>query len=198
MYEWVRQSGEARIQIIDAVIDRFFDNADYSDLLTAVGLYDDDIAADEAPRIPESEGDAAHRHMSDGVVDDSRGAYARWCNLVADREAQTYGKRRTSISNDPIRLGPARRAVLLRSEGRCENPTCRRLAPDVTDRGDPILEVDHVEQITDGGRDHPIQMIALCPNCHAVKTRGKTRDHLYAVLVKAARERHSQWLGATP
>ncbi|WP_372494440.1 HNH endonuclease signature motif containing protein [Actinoallomurus purpureus] len=41
-----------------------------------------------------------------------------------------------------------------------------------------MLEVDHIDQLADGGRDHPIQMIALCPDCHAVKTRGRTRHRL--------------------
>jgi 5-methylcytosine-specific restriction protein A len=92
----------------------------------------------------------------------------------------------------------ARRAVLLRSEGRCENPDCARPAPDVTDRGDPILEVDHVERIADGGRDHPTQMIALCPNCHAVKTRGRSRHQLTQSLLRAAQHRHDRWTITPP
>ena len=38
--------------------------------------------------------------------------------------------------------------------------------------GDPVLEVDHIHDLALGGPDDPAQMIALCPNCHAVKTRG--------------------------
>ncbi|MFF0163856.1 hypothetical protein ACFYRY_41100 [Streptomyces sp. NPDC005263] len=33
---------------------------------------------------------------------------------------------------------------------------------------------DHAQ----GGRDHPGAMIALCPNCHANKTRGADRSAL--------------------
>jgi 5-methylcytosine-specific restriction protein A len=33
-------------------------------------------------------------------------------------------------------------------------------------------------------------MIALCPNCHATKTRGRTREELRPVLLQAARNHH--------
>lgn len=33
-------------------------------------------------------------------------------------------------------------------------------------------------------------MIALCPNCHAIKTRGRSREELRPVLPQAARNRH--------
>ncbi|MDB4873270.1 MAG: endonuclease, partial [Gemmatimonadales bacterium] len=89
-----------------------------------------------------------------------------------------------------------RRAVILRSEGRCENPACGLPSPDLTDRGEPILEVDHVNDLAGGGRDHPVQMIALCPNCHAVKTRGRRREQLRATLLTTAHERHERWINS--
>jgi hypothetical protein len=58
----------------------------------------------------------------------------------------------------------AREAVLLRSGDRCENPEC--LLPDLpyrTTAGRPLLEIDHIDDHTAGGRDHPSSMIALCP-----------------------------------
>jgi hypothetical protein len=45
---------------------------------------------------------------------------------------------------DILRLESARRAVLLRSEGHCENPRCTGEAQDITDAGRPILDVDHI------------------------------------------------------
>jgi 5-methylcytosine-specific restriction protein A len=91
---------------------------------------------------------------------------------------------------DILRLGSARRAVLLRSEGHCENPRCTGEAQDITDAGRPILDVDHIQDLAKGGPDHPEQMIALCPNCHAIKTRGRTREQLRHELFTAARQRH--------
>ncbi|MDB4873494.1 MAG: endonuclease, partial [Gemmatimonadales bacterium] len=183
VHDLMRRSGQARLQVIDALVDRFFDDFDYSELLTEVGLFDNEVTADQPDVV-----------LAPPV--DPKEAYARWCAMVARREAETYGQRRTSTTNDPIRLGPARRAVLLRSEGRCENPACNLPAPDLTVRGEPILEVDHVNDLAGGGRDYPVQMIALCPNCHAVKTRGRTREHLRATLLTAAHERHERWINS--
>ncbi|PVD04595.1 hypothetical protein DBP12_03130 [Streptomyces sp. CS014] len=128
----------------------------------------------------------------------SRGEAAptgRYRELVAAteaRETKTAGKR-VSSSARPVRIPQARRAVILRSEGRCENPGCTGHPDEITDTGEPLLEVDHVHELADGGRDHPEQMIALCPNCHAVKTRGSTRHHLIKILSVVARERHEAW-----
>ena len=45
-----------------------------------------------------------------------------------------------------------------------------------------------------GGPDDPAQMVALCPNCHAIKTRGRTRETLRQMLLEVARTRHSAML----
>lgn len=180
VYVLARESGHARIQMIEAIAARFFDDFDESGLLTALSLYDQDVAADE--------------DIVGHATGDPKADYARWCDSAARREAATYGRRRTRIAKDPIRLSLARRAVLLRSEGRCENPQCAQPAPDVNDRGGPLLEVDHINQLSDAGRDQPFQMIALCPNCHRVKTYGRSRHQLIPVLEQTARDLHDQWI----
>ncbi len=97
---------------------------------------------------------------------------------------------------DILRLESVRRAVLLRSEGHCENPRCAGEPQDITDTGCPILDVDHIQDLAQGGPDHLEQMIALCPNCpnchncHAIKTRGRTREQLRHELFTVARQRH--------
>jgi 5-methylcytosine-specific restriction protein A len=53
--------------------------------------------------------------------------------------------------------------TLQRSKGICE--ACFQKAPFETQTG-PFLEVHHVHQLSDGGPDHPENVIALCPNCH--------------------------------
>ncbi|MEU3595692.1 HNH endonuclease signature motif containing protein [Streptomyces filamentosus] len=120
--------------------------------------------------------------------------YRRLVETAERREAATRGKRSSGIKSRPVRISQAREAVLIRCDGRCENPRCPGQPDDVTDDGRPILEVDHVEEIAAGGRDHPSQMIALCPNCHAVKTRGRTREALCGVLAQTARDKHAAWL----
>lgn len=93
-----------------------------------------------------------------------------------------------------VRNPAARRAVVIRSGGRCENPEC--LLPDLpyrTQAGEPLLEVDHIDDHADGGRDHPAAMIALCPNCHRNKTHGAERAALTERLRKVAAKRHATW-----
>lgn len=98
-----------------------------------------------------------------------------------EQRADTAGSRRA-------RDREAREAVLLRSEGRCENPRCLLPAlPYRTAAGGSLLEVDHIDDHARGGRDHPSAMIALCPNCHANKTRGAGRAALREHLRPVAR-----------
>ena len=80
---------------------------------------------------------------------DPAAAYQRLCG-IAGRRAQNCpsGPKPHTILRQ-ARSAAARQAVLLRSHGRCEN-------------------------LAHGGPDLPEQMIALCPNCHAIKTRGRT------------------------
>ncbi|MEV7783153.1 HNH endonuclease signature motif containing protein [Kitasatospora sp. NPDC088351] len=81
-------------------------------------------------------------------------------------------RRRAAVVLRPVRSPVARALVVARSERCCENPAC--LSPGfraMTDDGDPIVEVDHIIGLADGGEDHPANMIALCPNCHALRGR---------------------------
>ena len=116
--------------------------------------------------------------------------YQRLCERVdvfwRDRDI----KRATTTSSVPIRSQHAREAVLLRSEGHCENPECSGDIKDRTDNGAPILEIDHIHDLALGGNDDPLQMIALCPNCHATKTRGTRRAELKPILLATAKSRH--------
>jgi 5-methylcytosine-specific restriction endonuclease McrA len=91
--------------------------------------------------------------------------YQRLCGRADVYWQGRDDKRTTRTSSVPIRHEDARRAVMLRSQGHCENPRCTGDVQDLTDAGDPILEVDHIHDLAQGGEDNPGQMIALCPNC---------------------------------
>ncbi|WP_033322335.1 HNH endonuclease signature motif containing protein [Streptomyces yerevanensis] len=119
--------------------------------------------------------------------------YRRLVAAVEEREARTRGRRSGAGGSRPVRIPAAREAVLLRCGGRCENPDCGGQPADVKDDGTPILEVDHLEEIAAGGRDHPEQMVALCPNCHVVKTHGRTREALRSLLAEVAAHAHARW-----
>ncbi|MBZ0289222.1 MAG: HNH endonuclease, partial [Anaerolineae bacterium] len=51
-----------------------------------------------------------------------------------------------------------------RAKGVCEG--CGQKAPFKTSKGEPFLEVHHVNRLADGGPDHPAAVVAICPNCH--------------------------------
>jgi 5-methylcytosine-specific restriction enzyme A len=189
VYDVLRSSGEARLAVIDALLCEYFEGLDYGPLLTEVGLYDVEMADGQAG---DEVSPPAHR---DPVV--AAAQYDRLCHIVENREKEPGERRATRTTNNPIRSSSARRAVLVRSEGRCENPGCTGQPGDVTAKGEPILEVDHVLELAQGGRDHPSQMVALCPNCHAIKTRGRTKEVLRASLQDVAERLHGRWSAST-
>lgn len=121
--------------------------------------------------------------------------YLRLCGTVEAAEARgDHDRTSTTAREQPVRSAAAIKAVLIRSGGQCENPLCTGQPNDVNKNGDPILEVDHVQDRAIWGRDHPIQMVALCPNCHAIKTRGRTGELLREALLSEARARHTAWV----
>jgi 5-methylcytosine-specific restriction protein A len=173
VYNLVRDSPEVRSAAVQVLVDTYFLGADATILLAELGLL--------SP-IGVSPAEASFAALSS--------AYKHLCSradIFWRKRDTTRGERTTS---DPVRSRDARRAVLLRSGGRCENPRCAGDVQDCTDRGEPILEIDHVQDLALGGPDRPAQMIALCPNCHATKTRGRTREELRPVLLQAARNHH--------
>ncbi|WP_430382942.1 HNH endonuclease [Streptomyces sp. P10-4] len=174
VHDLFHRSAVTRLAVLDAVLGTFFDGLDPAPLLADVGLEE---PAGERPGAAEP-----------WIV--TAAEYERGCRLIDQWEAGNEGQRDTRTTHRPRRSRAARHLVLLRSEGRCENPRCTGQPADVTDRREPILEVDHVLDLALGGRDHPSQMVALCPNCHAVKTRGSTREELRAILLRVAAERH--------
>ncbi len=173
IYEIVRDSAEARGAAVGALTETYFVATDPTALLGELGLSGSPSG---------SPAEAAFSALAAEYRGLCAGADVFWTGRENTRTDRT--------SANPIRSAAARRAVLLRSEGRCENPRCTGDIEDLTDRGDPILEVDHIHDLASGGPDNPVQMIALCPNCHEIKTRGQTREELRPILLAAARRRH--------
>ena len=173
VYDLVRDSAEARSAAVRVLVDTYFLDADATELLAELGLLALTVT---------SPAEASFAALSS--------AYKHLCSRadIFWRNRNTVRAERTT--SDLFRSRDARRAVLLRSGGRCENPRCAGDIQDRTDRGEPILEIDHVQDLALGGPDHPAQMIALCPNCHAIKTRGRSREELRPVLLQAARNHH--------
>ena len=173
VYNLVRDSPEVRSAAVRVLVDAYFLGADATELLAELGLLALTVT---------SPAEASFAALSS--------AYKHLCSRadIFWRNRDTVRAERTTF--DLFRSRDARRAVLLRSGGRCENPRCAGDIQDRTDRGEPILEIDHIHDLALGGPDYPSQMIALCPNCHALKTRGRSREELRPVLLEAARQHH--------
>lgn len=116
-------------------------------------------------------------------------SYSQLVQRVEER-GQTRSRAGT-VRNDFRRSYAARRAVLERSKGSCENPACTGMPPDISRTGSPILDIDHVVDLAHGGLDHPANMIAVCPNCHAAKTRGSQRRRWITDFKRIARNAHN-------
>lgn len=183
VYVLLRESPEARDAAVSTLVETYLNGTDATGLLAELGL---------SEPTGSSPAETAFASLTEGQRQSLAQEYRRRCGR-ADVHWQGLGdKRTTGTSSVPIRYEDARRAVLLRSQGHCESPRCTGDIHDLTDSGDPILEVDHIHDLAKGGADLPAQMIALCPNCHAIKTRGTTRRDLKQTLVEEARRRHDE------
>jgi 5-methylcytosine-specific restriction protein A len=173
-YELVATSPRARAAAIDRLTARFFDGTRPTALLQELGL-------NRTQPMPQGKSPVEE--------------YLRLCQAVESREARgDHLRTRHTEREQRVRFEQSVRAVLLRSDGRCENPRCTGQPQDIHDDGRPILEVDHLDGHAEGGRDHPIKMVALCPNCHMIRTYGRTREALRTLLLTEIQARHDVWI----
>lgn len=70
--------------------------------------------------------------------------------------------------------------ALERAAGTCEG--CREPAPFNRKSGDPYLEVHHLDELGEGGADHPDKVVALCPNCHSRIHYGENGEEYNNIL----------------
>jgi 5-methylcytosine-specific restriction enzyme A len=183
VYDLLRDSPGALAAAVRTLARTYFTGTDPTGLLAELGLTD---LADRSPA--ESALAALTKAQRQSLVRQ----YQRLCGRADAHWQDLDDKRVTRTISVPVRYEQARTAVMLRSQGHCENPRCTGDIQDLTDAGDPILEVDHLDDLAKDGADLPAQMIALCPNCHAIKTRGRTRGELKKGLVAEARRRHDE------
>ena len=113
VYELMRDSATARVAAVHQIIDDYFQGTEYFELLEEVGLSVTGIAAE------------AGEHEDSPLLDSPlEEAYRRLCCLAERGRMRNDGRRVTVVTDKPIRSAAARRAVLLRSQGKCENPSC--------------------------------------------------------------------------
>lgn len=82
---------------------------------------------------------------------------------IATTGESSAASTKEKLINVKLRAEAVKRYALARASGVCEG--CKDPAPFKTRQG-PFLEVHHVYRLSDGGPDHPANVIALCPNCH--------------------------------
>lgn len=64
------------------------------------------------------------------------------------------------------------RQVLIEAGYRCGVPTCRNIL---------AIDLHHMEEVREGGRNEAGNLLALCPTCHALYHRGTySREAIYA------------------
>ena len=76
-----------------------------------------------------------------------------------------------SVISTVNRLELIKSYALSRAAGKCE--ACEKDAPFFKRNGQAYLEVHHILELKNGGGDTPLNVIAICPNCHARVTHGE-------------------------
>ncbi|MET8958150.1 HNH endonuclease signature motif containing protein [Streptomyces sp. NPDC004074] len=137
-----------------------------------------------------SDVDPAVRDTSESDQD----AYRRLTQNAEANAKRRAQLKKPSLADRFVRDPSARAAVIRRSKGNCESPECAGHPKELTTAGKPILQVDHVQDLAKDGPDVPLNMIALCPNCHALKTYGVNRKRLRHLLAVTARRLHAEAL----
>lgn len=77
----------------------------------------------------------------------------------------------------------------LRAMGTCEK--CDRPAPFLDAGGKPFLEVHHIFRLADDGPDSPVNVAAICPNCHREAHFGSNPEMFREALAKKIREKEA-------
>jgi len=118
--------------------------------------------------------------------------YAAAVGLLEYRAAHRVGPEAiTIVTTERYRDPKAVELVIQRSGGFCENPECEHPRfQHFTQAGKPILQVDHVVDLALDGADHPANMIAVCPNYHAIKTLSADGEKWRSIFREAAAELH--------
>ncbi|MEU9080682.1 HNH endonuclease signature motif containing protein [Kitasatospora sp. NPDC048538] len=148
---------------------------------------------DETTEYQPGDIDSTARHTTESDAE----AYRRLTEAAEHHRARRKEAKRPTKVDRHVRSTSARAAVIRRSGGRCENARCAGHPTELTTAGEPILQVDHVHDLSKGGPDVPWNMIALCPNCHALKTYGQHQEKLRRELKKTAQHLHTAALDSS-
>lgn len=90
-------------------------------------------------------------------------------------------ERRSKTGEVYLRSAAVRQIALSRAQGKCE--WCREMGF-VMPRGEIFLETHHIVPLSEGGKDAPENVAALCPNHHREAHLGKRSARIREDLVK--------------
>ena len=93
----------------------------------------------------------------------TKGLSLKELRKLAIRTTPTTSKNKETTTQIQYRTKAIKLYAKKRANGLCEG--CGIEAPFSTKKG-PYLEVHHMFRLADGGPDHPLNVIALCPTCH--------------------------------
>lgn len=106
--------------------------------------------------------------------------------LYKKAEASVSGEGRPSVQSRSrttyTRSEVVKEYALRAADGVCQG--CKNDAPFKNKDGEPFLEVHHLHRRSDGGVDHPDNVIALCPNCHRRVHYGQDGDEYNRELIQ--------------
>ena len=111
---------------------------------------------------------------TDGLYERAKGAATTDRGAAQQLTVETTRTRYT-------RSEAVREYALRVADGVCQG--CGNEAPFIGKDGDPYLEVHHLYRRSDGGPDHPDNVVALCPNCHRRVHHGKDDDEFNQELI---------------
>ncbi|MEJ2249612.1 MAG: HNH endonuclease [Candidatus Lokiarchaeota archaeon] len=90
---------------------------------------------------------------------------------------QTLSVQKVFLRNKHVRV-----YAKLRAGGECE--CCGNTAPFEKQNGRKYLEVHHIKSLSEGGKDIPMNVAAICPNCHRALHYSINRDKLRSKVEK--------------
>lgn len=124
----------------------------------------------------------------DGLTEEELYERAKQAATVGNADGRTASSGGSS-GTTYTRSDPVQRFARRMADGVCRG--CDREAPFVDENGEPFLEVHHLHRRSDGGADHPDNVIAICPNCHRRVHHGRDGDQFNQKLIETVRERRS-------
>lgn len=101
-------------------------------------------------------------------------------SVNGDTATTTTSRFRTTYRRSEV----VKKYALRVADGVCQG--CGDEAPFLDSDGEPFLEVHHLHRRSDGGADHPDNVIALCPNCHRRVHYGQDGEEFNQRLINEA------------